>query len=71
MGAAEWKKEPPTEPGYYWIRYVDQNGVPREPDIMWLVELGKAFEFGSEHVWEPRVGYFEYGPKIDPPNRSG
>lgn len=63
-----WRKDAPTEPGYYWVRYVDMHGVPKEPDIMWLVEPGKAFEFGSEHTWTPGRGCFEYGPNIEPPN---
>ena len=63
-----WKREPPTAPGYYWMRYVDMNGKKKEPDIIWLVEPGRAFEFGSEHTFEPGAGCFEYGPKIEPPN---
>jgi|JI10StandDraft_1071094.scaffolds.fasta_scaffold01019_38 hypothetical protein len=68
MSETEWRNEPPTEPGYYWVRYVDIHGATREPDIMWLIEQGRAFEFCSEHVWAPGVGCFEYGPKIEPPN---
>jgi len=59
-----WSKFPPTEDGFYWCRYIDTQGVPREPDIIKL-EGGRAFEFGSEHVWELQVGCFEYGPKIE------
>lgn len=63
-----WQQQAPTVPGYYWVRYVDIQGIPKEPDIMWLVEEGRAFEFGCEHSWTPGVGCFEYGPKIEPPN---
>lgn len=62
-----WKKEPPTSVGHYWFRYIDQNGVPQEPDIMLLTEPGIAFEFGSEYEWEPVSGCHEYGPKLEPP----
>ncbi len=64
---SEWNRDPPTEPGYYWLRYVDSSGAPKEPDIMWMVERGRAFEFGGEHEWVPGIGHFEYGPRIEPP----
>lgn len=62
-----WSKEPPTEPGYYWVRYIDLHGVMQGPEIIWLVKPGQAFEFGYEHVWELSVGCFVYGPRIECP----
>jgi hypothetical protein len=63
-----WKKEPPTAPGYYWYRYVGLDGVPREPDIMHLLEPGCALEFGTEHTFDPGIGgCLEFGQKIEPP----
>ena len=65
-----WKREPPTQPGYYWFRYIDMAGEPKEPDILWLIESGRAWSFGSEHDWEPGVGCFEYGPRIEMPQQG-
>lgn len=67
ISESEWKKDPPTEPGYYWARYVDTNGCPQEPFILWLIESGRAFEFGCEHEWQPGNDCFEYGRKIELP----
>ena len=67
-----WSSTPPTEPGYYWIRYVAADGGRREPTVMELISFDIAFTFGDSSTFDPSVTnrrtlVFEYGPRISPP----
>lgn len=62
-----WHKAHPARPGYFWFRYVNGMGDSGQPDVLWVLEDGRAFEYGAEHQPESVRGHYEYGPQIMPP----
>jgi hypothetical protein len=47
--ALTWSNEPPTEPGWYWIRRVTNHGTA------WIHKIEKDYD-GTLKVWDDEMG---------------
>lgn len=59
-----WTKTPPTEPGWYWIRFVGFKGVPAVAELSgigWRCD-GARIPVESVEFWPVRIEEPPYGP---------
>lgn len=73
-----WTKEPPSEPGYYWIRRICRTCRAADPSKLFLAEA-YSNQYRDGALWVRIRGYgtqdpkkwlergWEFGPRIEPP----